>query len=154
MAENKLDYKKMVNDSLREVVLRTLKSVADDGLPSGHHLYISFLTALPETKIAAELQKQFPHEMTIVLQNQFWDLTVTEEGFSVTLNFNKVPQELVIPKKALTGFADPLAEFTLQFGSETSEESLTNNPTSPTPEDDRHASKIEKVVELDNFRKT
>ena len=154
MAENKLDYKKMVNDSLREVVLRTLKSVADDGLPSGHHLYISFLTGLPETKIAAELQKQFPDEMTIVLQNQFWDLVVNEEGFSVTLNFNKIPHELVVPKKALTGFADPLAEFTLQFGSETSEESLRNNSTTPAPQDDKNDHNIEKVVELDNFRKT
>jgi len=154
MAENKLDYKKMVDDSLREVVLRTLKSVADYGLPPGHHLYISFLTSMPETNIAAELKQQFPNEMTIVLQNQFWDLAVTREGFSVTLNFNKTPHKLVIPTKALTGFADPLAEFTLQFGSENSEDPFEDNTTTDGTQDGKSKSKIEKVIELDNFRKT
>ena len=154
MAENKLNYKKMVNDALRQVVLRTLRSVAQDGLPPGHHLYISFLTALPETKIAAELKQQFPDEMTIVLQNQFWDLAVTDEGFSVTLNFNKIPHELVIPIKALTGFADPLAEFTLQFGEEDSIEAFDEGATVEKTTVGESEAKIEKVVELDNFRKT
>ena len=154
MAENKLNYKKMVNAALRQVVLRTLRSVAQDGLPPGHHLYISFLTALPETKIAAELKQQFPDEMTIVLQNQFWDLAVTDEGFSVTLNFNKIPHELVIPIKALTGFADPLAEFTLQFGGEDSTGAFDEGATVEKTTVGESEAKIEKVVELDNFRKT
>ncbi|MBT06821.1 MAG: hypothetical protein CMM32_07900 [Rhodospirillaceae bacterium] len=154
MAENNLDYKKMVNEALRQVVLRTLRSVAEDGLPQGHHLYISFLTALPETKIGAELKEQFPDEMTIVLQNQFWDLAVTEEGFSVTLNFNKIPHQLVIPTKALTGFADPLAEFTLQFGGEYSSGTFDDNTPVKKPQVGSSEEKIEKVVKLDHFRKT
>ena len=154
MTENKLDYKKMVNDALRQVVLRTLRSVAEDGLPPGHHLYISFLTALPETKISAELKQQFPDEMTIVLQNQFWDLAVTNEDFSVTLNFNKIPHELIIPTKALTGFADPLAEFTLQFGGEDSTGTFDEDATIEKTKVSQSEEKIEKVVELDNFRKT
>ena len=154
MTENKLDYKRMVNDALKEVVLHTLKSVADEGLPPGHHLYISFLTALPETKIAAELKQQFPNEMTIVLQNQFWDLAVTNEGFSVTLNFNKIPHELVIPTKALTGFADPLAEFTLQFREEDSSGVFDEDATAEETKVAESEAKIEKVVDLDNFRKT
>ncbi|MEE2694420.1 MAG: ClpXP protease specificity-enhancing factor SspB [Pseudomonadota bacterium] len=154
MTENKLDYKRMVNDALKEVVLHTLKSVADEGLPPGHHLYISFLTALPETKISAELKQQFPNEMTIVLQNQFWDLAVTNEGFSVTLNFNKIPHELVIPTKALTGFADPLAEFTLQFREEDSSGVFDEDATAEETKVAESEAKIEKVVDLDNFRKT
>ena len=154
MTENKLDYKKMVNDALRQVVLRTLRSVAEDGLPPGHHLYISFLTALPETKIGADLKQQFPDEMTIVLQNQFWDLAVTNEGFSVTLNFNKIPHKLVIPTKALTGFADPLAEFTLQFVGEDSSRAFDEAVTAEETTVGESEADIEKIVKLDNFRKT
>ena len=144
----------MVDDVLRDVVLRSLKSVEKNGLPPGHHLYISFLTALPETKIAAELQEQFPNEMTIVLQNQFWDLAVTNEGFSVTLNFNKNPHQLIIPTKALTGFADPIAEFTLQFGAESNQDTPHDHATAEQAHDGEGERKIEKVIELDNFRKT
>ena len=154
MTENKLDYKKLVNDALRQVVLRTLRSVAEDGLPPGHHLYISFLTALPEPKIGADLKQQFPDEMTIVLQNQFWDLAVTNEGFSVTLNFNKIPHELAIPTKALTGFADPLAEFTLQFVGEDSSGAFDEDITAEKNTVGESEAEIEKIVELDNFRKT
>ena len=150
----------MVEEALRGVVLNTLQSVADNGLPIGHHLYISFLTGFPGVKISTELQNQFPTEMTIVLQNQFWNLEVTETGFRVTLNFKKVQQELIIPAHALTGFADPYSEFSLQFGNgdskQTSEKNTANSRPSNSEEDEvdrNNVAPTEKIIKLDSFRK-
>ena len=150
----------MVAEALRGVVLKTLQSVAENGLPVGHHLYISFLTGFPGVKISSELQNQFPDEMTIVLQNQFWNLEVTDTDFRVTLNFKKVQQELIIPAHALTGFADPYSEFSLQFGNgdskQTSEKNTENGRPSNSEEDEMDRNNVaptEKIIKLDSFRK-
>ena len=160
MNEYNIDYEKMVEEALRGVVLSTLRSVEAHGLPSGHHLYISFMTDFPGVEIAATLHDEFPDEMTIVLQNQFWNLEVNNAGFRVTLNFNKVPHELVIPVEALTGFADPHSEFSLRFGK--GETPLTaGDRTSKKDSEDSKPPNMEakpdepthKIVKLDSFRK-
>ena len=160
MSQDSIDYEKMVEEALRGVVLNTLQSVAENGLPLSHHLYISFLTGFPGVKISSELQNRFPDEMTIVLQNQFWNLEVTDTDFRVTLNFKKVQQELIIPAHALTGFADPYSEFSLQFGNgnskQASEKKTTNDRPSNSEEnkmDGNIVAPTEKIVKLDSFRK-
>ncbi len=110
-----LNYKGMVEQALRGVLTDTLKQVAEHGLRGNHNLYISFLTTHPGVTIAAYLHNKYPKEMTIILQHQFWDLDVSEEGFDVTLSFNNVPERLSIPFEALTGFTDPSVQFGLQF---------------------------------------
>ena len=65
--------------------------------------------------IPAQLRERFPDEMTIVLQNKFWDLNVREDGFSVGLSFNQIPAALDIPYSAITQFVDPAVDFGLQF---------------------------------------
>ena len=150
----------MVEEALRGVVLNTLQSVAENGLPIGRHLYISFLTGFPGVKIPDDLQNQFPDEMTIVLQNQFWNLEVTETDFRVTLSFKKIPHELTIPAHALTGFADPYSEFSLQFGNGDSKQASGKNTENIPPsnsEEDKVDENIvpptEKIIKLDSFRK-
>ena len=150
----------MVDEALRGVVLSALRSIESHGLPAGHHLYISFLTTCPGVTIAAELQNQFPDEMTIVLQNQFWNLEVTKTKFRVTLNFNKTPHELVIPITALTGFADPHSEFTLQFGagkrtanSQTAVELDDPNDKQKETANTKESAGTQKIIKLDSFRK-
>ena len=133
MSKNNIDYEKMVEEALRGVVLNTLQSVAAKGLPTGHHLYISFMTGSPGVEIPAELHSQFPDEMTIVLQNQFWNLETTETGFRVTLNFKKIPHELIIPAHALTAFADPDSEFSLQFRRGDGQQTLEKNTINDQP---------------------
>tara|TARA_B100000745_G_scaffold295298_1_gene239236 strand:+ start:357 stop:842 length:486 start_codon:yes stop_codon:yes gene_type:complete len=160
MSQDNINYEKMVEEALRGVVLNTLQSVAENGLPIGHHLYISFLTRFPGVKIPDDLQNQFPDEMTIVLQNQFWNLEVTDTDFRVTLNFKKVQQELIIPAHALTGFADPYSEFSLQFGNGDSKQASGKNTANSRPsnsEEDKVDENIvpptEKIIKLDSFRK-
>ncbi|RJF94231.1 SspB family protein [Sphingomonas cavernae] len=111
-----IPYDEIVQEALRAVVGRVLGEVAHSGgLPGEHHFYITFKTAAPGVEIPKHLTERFPDEMTIVLQNKFWDLKVGEEGFEVGLSFNQVPAKLAIPFAAVTGFVDPAVNFALQF---------------------------------------
>ncbi|RIV89906.1 hypothetical protein D2V17_05150 [Aurantiacibacter xanthus] len=112
-----IPYDEIVQEALRAVVGRVLGSVEQSGgeLPGGHHFYITFKTAASGVDIPSALRERFPDEMTIVLQNKFWDLSVNETGFSVGLSFNQIPSKLVIPFSAITAFVDPAVDFGLQF---------------------------------------
>jgi hypothetical protein len=112
-----IPYDEIVQEALRAVVGRVLGQVESSGgtLPGHHHFYITFKTTAPGVVIPAQLRERFPDEMTIVLQNKFWDLTVDEGSFSVGLSFNQIPAKLVIPFAAITAFVDPAVDFGLQF---------------------------------------
>ena len=115
MADDHMRYDLLVRDALRGVVRRVLADVAREGLSGEHHLYISFNTGAQGVRISPRLRAQYPQEMTVVLQHQFWDLVVTEIAFEVGLAFNGVPEKLVVPFDAIKGFADPSVQFGLEF---------------------------------------
>jgi hypothetical protein len=120
MTENTPDslipYDEIVQEALRAVVGRVLGEVEATGhLPGEHHFYITFKTAAVGVDIPRHLSERFPDEMTIVIQNRFWDLKVQKTGFEVGLSFNQMPAKLVIPFAAITGFVDPAVNFALQF---------------------------------------
>lgn len=112
-----IPYDEIVQEALRAVVGRVLGQVEETGgvLPGDHHFYITFKTAAPGVSIPPELKERFKDEMTIVLQNKFSDLAVTDEGFSVRLSFNQIPATLRVPFSAITAFVDPAVDFGLQF---------------------------------------
>ncbi len=112
-----IPYDAIVQEALRAVVGRVLGEIAAGGseLPGSHHFYITFKTHAPGVSIPASLRERFPDEMTIVLQNKFWDLNVREDGFGVGLSFNQIPSQLEIPYAAITQFVDPAVDFGLQF---------------------------------------
>ena len=112
-----IPYDEIVQEALRAVVGRVLGEVERQGgtLPGNHHFYITFKTGAPGVAVPPHVRERFPDEMTIVLQNKFWDLTVTDDGFSVGLSFNQIPAKLVIPFSAITAFVDPAVDFGLQF---------------------------------------
>ncbi len=116
LPDSLIPYDEIVQEALRAVVGRVLGSVArDGGLPGEHHFYITFKTQAPGVDIPQRLIERFPDEMTIVLQNRYWDLLVDEERFSVGLSFGQVPSKLVVPYSAITGFHDPAVNFVLRF---------------------------------------
>lgn len=117
-----IPYDEIVQEALRAVVGRVLRQVEVTGaLPGGHHFYITFKTAAPGVEIPKHLSDRFPDEMTIVIQNRFWDLKVGDDGFEVGLSFNQTPAKLVIPFSSITGFVDPHVSFALQFHVQTEE---------------------------------
>jgi len=167
MSEDLLRYDLMIEAALRDVVRETLASVAQNGLPGEHHFYITFLTSFPGVEIPEYLKKQYPEEMTIVLQYQFFGLKLEDDTFSVTLSFNNVKERLQIPVEAITTFADPSVNFALQFqsgqGDEEGEDdgAIPENANSDAKaESERGKAKAEgneerrgEVISLDMFRK-
>ena len=116
MADDEIRYDLLTQDALRGVVRQVLARVQREGLPGEHHLYIAFDTRADGVSVSKRLKEQYPEEMTIVLQYQFWDLQVTNERFEVKLSFSNVPERLVVPFSAVKAFYDPSAQFGLQFG--------------------------------------
>jgi hypothetical protein len=167
MPINLLRYDQMIEEALRGVVRRALRSVAESGLPGSHHFYITFRTTAPGVEMANRLREKYADEMTIVLQYQFWALEVAVDRFAVTLSFNDEPERLVVPFAAVTAFADPAAKFGLQFQQETDaapDEAIdvaapaartvgTAMPEAAAPAVATEPPGDTKVVTLDNFRR-
>jgi uncharacterized protein len=152
--ESLLPYERWIANALRHVVVQAIEHVANHGLPGGHHFYIAFRTAYPGVVIPARLRAQYPEEMTIVLQHQFWDLKLDREArtISVGLSFGGVPSTLVIPLDALVSFADPQIRYALRFDPiepETKVTALAPVPDAPEPEETPEP----QVVSLDAFRR-
>jgi hypothetical protein len=115
MATDHIRYDLLAQDALRGLVRKVLTDAAKSGLPGEHHFSISFRTDAEGVKMSPRLREQFPQEMTVILQYQFWDLKVTDTGFEVGLSFGGVPEKLTVPFAAIKSFFDPSVQFGLQF---------------------------------------
>lgn len=179
MTTDQIRYDILARDALRGVLRRVLTDAAEHGLPGEHHFFITFFTKSPGVKLSPRLLSQYPEEMTIILQHQFWDLRVTDDHFEVGLSFNGIPERLVVPFDSIKGFFDPSVQFGLQF--ETAEEKAAANAdgtdqpakpvavaepdTAPPPAVEAEAAQAEPadaeikpaqgadIVRLDKFRK-
>ena len=135
MATDHIRYDVLARDALRGVLRRVLTDAAEHGLPGEHHFFITFLSTADGVKLSPRLLAQYPEEMTIILQHQFWDLVVTEDRFEVGLSFGGIPERLVVPFAAIKSFLDPSVEFGLQFepSDAVAEVQTGNLPAVPTP---------------------
>lgn len=167
MSEDMMDYQSMVERAMKGVVREALLKVGEDGLPGDHHLYITFRTQDEGVEITDRLISQYPEEMTIVLQYQFWGLEISEDAFEITLSFSGTNERLYIPFDSVVGFADPSVNFGLQFKAADAEfaavgpddlqdiDEIDDGDTPPKSEDsdDDSEQKTGEVVALDAFRK-
>ncbi|MGE0108314.1 MAG: SspB family protein [Bdellovibrionales bacterium] len=157
MSEDLIRYDGLIEDALRDVVRKAMRKVVQNGLPGDHHFYISFLTNAEGVDIPDHLREKYKGEMTIVLQHQFFGLTVEDEAFSVILSFNNVKERLTIPFAAITTFADPAVNFALQFQlvsmAEEVEEDSSSASESGDPASSKAGEKRGEVISLDQFRK-
>lgn len=167
MSEDRMGYNAMVESAMLNVVRKAIETAASDGLPGEHHFYITFRTDHPEAQIPDHLRKRYPREMTIVLQHQFWNLTVDDHALEVDLSFNQKLERLHVPLDSLITFADPSVNFGLQFHPTTPEreqadieesavelsENGPQNDTEAEAGDAEEAQGTDNVVTLDAFRK-
>lgn len=153
--ESLLPYDAWTEEALRHVMVRALQYAAAQGLPGGHHFYITFRTDHPGVSIPARLKAQYPEEMTIVLQHQFWDLVVDEPGgmLSVGLSFGGVPSTLRIPLPAITAFADPFVRHGMRFRAEAGAAAAPEPEAAAEPPAEEAAPEGPQVVSLDAFRR-
>ena len=145
-----IDYGNLMHRAMRGLIQTVLSDVARDGLPGAHHFFITFDTTHPGVEMADWLRSRYPTEMTVVIQHWYENLVVTDEGFSVTLNFGNQPEPLVIPFDAVRTFVDPSVEFGLRF--ETHPEEEDEDEEIEAEEEDAKPLEAE-VVSLDEFRK-
>ena len=168
MATDHIRYDVLARDALRGVLRRVLTDAAEHGLPGEHHFFITFLSTAEGVKLSPRLLAQYPEEMTVILQHQFWDLAVSEDRFEVGLSFGGIPERLVVPFNSIKSFSDPSAPFGLQFepADTAAEEPAAKLPAVPAPSalpvpapatenQDPPAKPSEgaEVVRLDRFRK-
>jgi uncharacterized protein len=172
MATDHIRYDVLARDALRGVLRRVLADAAEHGLPGEHHFFITFVSTAEGVKLSPRLLAQYPEEMTVILQHQFWDLVVTEDRFEVGLSFGGIPERLVVPFNAIKSFFDPSVQFGLQFDpSESSAETPAANlpaaaapsaltvsgPAAPAPAAEKEGAPAKpegaEVVRLDRFRK-
>jgi uncharacterized protein len=130
MATDHIRYDVLARDALRGVLRRVLTDAAEHGLPGEHHFFITFVSTAEGVKLSPRLLAQYPEEMTVILQHQFWDLVVTEDRFEVGLSFGGIPERLVVPFNAIKSFFDPSVQFGLQFDPS---ESVSEAPAANLP---------------------
>ncbi len=166
MATDHIRYDVLARDALRGVLRRVLTDAAEHGLPGDHHFFITFVSTADGVKLSPRLLAQYPEEMTVILQHQFWDLVVTEDRFEVGLSFGGIAERLVVPFSAIKSFFDPSVQFGLQFetadGQADAESPAAAPPLAtsalPAPAQEETSEPAKptegaEVVRLDRFRK-
>lgn len=155
-----IDYGNLMHRAMRGLIQNVLQDVAENGLPGEHHFFITFDTGHPDVELADWLADRYPGEMTVVMQHWYDNLEVTDEGFSITLNFGDAPEPLYIPYDAIKTFVDPSVEFGLRFENH-DDDSANGDVLAPATLELATADKGDKpakeknadVVSLDSFRK-
>lgn len=149
-----IDYGNLMHKAMRGLIQTVLTDISENGLPGAHHFFITFDTRHPEVEMAEWLKSRYPEEMTVVIQHWFENLAVTDDGFSITLNFGNSPEPLYIPFDAVHTFVDPSVEFGLRFETQDFDEEEDEE------EDEDQAPVVEakprgeaEVVSLDKWRK-
>ncbi len=147
-----IDYGNLMHRAMRSLIQSVLTDVSEHGLPGAHHFFITFDTRHPGVALADWLRERYPTDMTIVIQHWFENLTVTDEGFSITLNFGNNPEPMVIPFDALRTFVDPSVEFGLRFETQEEDDEEDADQTDIEVEEEPEQRNAE-IVSLDQFRK-
>lgn len=152
-----IDYGNLMHRAMRRLIQEVLTDVSKHGLPGEHHFFITFDTLHPDVEIADWLSDRYPDEMTVVMQHWFDNLDVTDDGFSVTLNFGEQPEPLYIPYDAIVTFVDPSVEFGLRFETQDDSDDADADDVPEAPmteaEEEEDVPQDAEVVSLDSFRK-
>ena len=150
-----IDYGNLMHQAMRGLIQNVLEDVAEHGLPGQHHFFITFDTMHPDVELADWLSDRYPDEMTVVMQHWFDGLEVTDDGFSVTLNFGDTPEPLYIPYDAIKTFVDPSVEFGLRFETqdEHDDDDDGDDDEPDTPDPGPAPKGDAEIVSLDRFRK-
>ena len=155
----KINYEEIIKDSLKIAIKKLLLDVSLKGLPGDHHFYISFITNFPGVKISEWMMKDYPNEMTIVIQNWFENLHVDDKSFSIVLNFKNKPEKLNIPFESIISFSDPSVNFSLQFEGSVSQNLETimdikeKDPQTQSDKDDLESEKNNNIIQFEKYKK-
>tara|TARA_B100000989_G_C19449194_1_gene430951 strand:+ start:261 stop:740 length:480 start_codon:yes stop_codon:yes gene_type:complete len=155
MQKNFIDYGERINSALLRVIKDILFDLSESKISPNHCFYITFDTTHPDVVISSKLKREYPKEITIVIQNQFWDLEVKDDSFDVTLSFNRKKEMLTIPFESINKFNDPFVKFSLQLefrAKQTSKIKKTKH-VEVKKSKNKKLKTPNKIIKLDKFRK-
>ena len=147
----KINYSKILKNNMINVLRDVLKNIKKNGLQGGHHLYITFKTNEKKVIIPQWLLDKFPSEMTIVIQYEYWNYDVANYHFTITLSFNDIKTDLIIPFSSVISFADPYANFGLKLIQDKVIKHKNTNKTKQKLKNTEY-SKKGNIIELNKFR--
>ncbi len=110
-----INYEKILNKNLINVLIDILKEIKNNGLKGNNHLYITFITNHPSVYLPKWLLKKYPEKMTIIIQYEYFNFSVNKNNFKIGLSFNDVKADLNIGYNSIISFADPHANFGLMI---------------------------------------
>ena len=85
----------------RLMIAKTLRLAAEE-----RPMNVTFQTRAEGVKIPENLKAKYSDDMTIILQNDFAQLNVTDDRFDVVLRFRSSPERLSVPLTAIKAFWD------------------------------------------------
>tara|TARA_B100000941_G_C28040695_1_gene319514 strand:- start:43 stop:522 length:480 start_codon:yes stop_codon:yes gene_type:complete len=155
MRKNFIDYGERINNALLRVIKDILLDLNQSKISPNHCFYITFDTTHPDVVISSKLKREYPKEITIVIQNQFWDLEVKDHSFNVTLSFNRKKEMLTIPFESINKFNDPFVKFSLQleFRSKKTSKLKKTKKSEAKKTTNKVLNPTNKIIKLDIFRK-
>lgn len=149
MEKEFIDYGKRINAALLQVIKEIIQDLSESKISSNHCFYITFDTTHEGVILSKKLKKEYPKQMTIILQNQFWDLKIKKDSFNVTLSFNRIKEMLSIPFESIKKFNDPFVKFSLELEIRQSEKKLIKKSKT----DEKVKTDSKKIISLESFRK-
>ena len=138
-----MQYQIWVEEGKYSVVRKALQYMAKK-IENPPQLYLTFDPRISGVQMDKKLRLKYTEEMTILLHDQFWNLKIKEELFSVELAFDEQQHLIVVPFRALSAFIDPDAKFALQFYP-----TQDKDVTEPKRDEEPNS----RVIVLDPFRK-
>jgi len=147
----KINYLKILRKNMINFLKDVLTNIKNNGLQEGHHLYITFKTNDKKVIIPQWLLEKFPSEMTIVIQYEYWNYNVTNDHFKITLSFNDIKTDLIVPFSSVISFADPYANFGLKLIQDKVIKHKNTNKTKQKLKNTEY-SKKGNIIELNKFR--
>lgn len=112
--KNELDYNVLIDKAMREIVKLALKKAQKITNENFCFLFV-INTKDPKVILPKYVKKEYPEEITLILQHQFSNLNVKNNDFSVDLSFGGNLEHITIPFSSLIMFSDKMAGIELSF---------------------------------------
>ncbi|MCP5369474.1 MAG: hypothetical protein H6909_02135 [Rickettsiaceae bacterium] len=113
-----IDYQLLIDEAILGVIKTVLQGYASTGPQYDQCFYITFNTRHPQVKLSQRVKKKHPYYITIVLENQFDNLLILDDHFTVNLFFGGIKENISVPFRSIISFVDPGANFNLQLQQE------------------------------------
>ena len=135
-----MSYIEKMHHYMRMMIKDILSSVEQNGLQGDQHFYVSFKQPFPGLIIPDHMKEKHGSEIVILLKNNFKNIYVFENYFSVALFLNEQESQITIPFASIAHFIDPSKNFSITLDPALVQNRIKKNKTN--------------VVQFNRFKRT